>query len=81
LIKAPLRVQKFKKETPLLPLPPQPIITQWGTWLDAVAYYCENYTTIEKVFNGFDSSESTSIKAVTLAQNLTYITSVQFQVQ
>ena len=45
-IKAPLQVLKFKKEAPLLPLPPQPIITRWGTWLDTVAYYCENYTTI-----------------------------------
>ncbi|PNF39209.1 hypothetical protein B7P43_G01301 [Cryptotermes secundus] len=80
-IKAPLRVQKFKQEAPLLPLPPQPVVTRWGTWLDAVAYYCENYTAIEKMFNGFDSSESTSIKAVkdlfstTLAQNLAYIKS------
>jgi hypothetical protein len=23
--------------------------SQWGTWLATVAYYCENYTTIESV--------------------------------
>jgi hypothetical protein len=63
-VKAPLRVHKFKKEAPLLSLPPYPIITRCGTWLDAAAYYCENYTIIETVFNGFDCSESTSSKAV-----------------
>jgi hypothetical protein len=45
------------KEAPLLPLPTQPIITRSGTWLEAYIYYCEHYTTIEKVFNGFESSE------------------------
>ena len=43
-IKSPLRVQKFKEETPTLPLPPQPIVTCWGTCLDAANYYCTNYS-------------------------------------
>jgi hypothetical protein len=41
-IKSPLRVQQFKEEAPALPLPPQPIVTRWGTWLDAANYYCTN---------------------------------------
>jgi hypothetical protein len=36
LIKSPFRVQKFKEEAPTLPILPQPIVTRWGTWLDAV---------------------------------------------
>jgi hypothetical protein len=32
-IKSPLRVQKIKEEDPTLPLPPQSIVTRWGTWL------------------------------------------------
>jgi hypothetical protein len=31
----PLLVQKFKEEAPTLPLPPQPTVTRFGTWLDA----------------------------------------------
>ena len=50
-IKSPLRVQKFKEEAPTLPLPPQPTVTRWGTWLDAANYYCTNYSQIEKIFN------------------------------
>jgi hypothetical protein len=53
-IKSPLRVQKIKEEAPTLPLPPQPIVARWGTWLDAANYYCTNYRQIEKIFNKFD---------------------------
>jgi hypothetical protein len=41
-IKSPLRVQKFKEEAPILPLPPQPIVTSWGPWLDPANYVCTN---------------------------------------
>jgi hypothetical protein len=63
-IKFPLRVQKFKEEAPTLPLPPQPIVTRWGTWLDAATYYCTNYSEIEKFFNKFDRKDSSSSKSV-----------------
>jgi hypothetical protein len=63
-IKSPLRVQKFKEETPTLPIPPLPIVTRWGTWLDAANYYCINYSEIEKIFNTFGTKDSSSIKSV-----------------
>ena len=53
-IKSPLRVQKFKEEAPTQALPPQPIVTCWGTWLDVVNYYCKNCSQIEKILNKFD---------------------------
>jgi hypothetical protein len=56
-IKSLLRVQKFKEEAQTLPLPPQPIVTRWGTWFDAANYYCTNYSEIEKIFNKFDSKD------------------------
>jgi hypothetical protein len=65
LIKSPLRVQKFK-EVPILPLPPQPILTRWGTWLNAANYYCTNYSEIEKIFNTFDRKYSSLIRSVQL---------------
>ena len=33
-------------------------------WLDAVMYYYENYSTIEKIFSKLDSNEASSIKFV-----------------
>jgi hypothetical protein len=49
--------------------------------LDAALCYCENYTAIEDIFKGFDSSESTFIRVVrelfshSLSGNLAYIKS------
>jgi hypothetical protein len=61
-LKAPLRVEKFKQEAPSLSLPPKPVLTRRGTWLDAAMYYCENYSTIEKIVSELDSNEASSIK-------------------
>jgi hypothetical protein len=72
-------MQKFKEEAPTLLFPPQPIITRWGTWLDAANYYCTNYSEIEKIFNKFDPNDSFSIKSVqelfsvTMSRSLAYI--------
>jgi hypothetical protein len=72
-------VQKFKEEVPTLPLPPQPIVTHWGTWRDAANNYCTNYSENEKIFNKFDRKDSSSITSVqelfsvTMSRNLAYI--------
>jgi hypothetical protein len=63
-LKAPLTVKKFKQEAPSLSLPPKPVLTCWGTWLDAAMYYCENYSTIDKIVSELDSNEASSIKFV-----------------
>jgi hypothetical protein len=55
-LKASLRVEKFKQEAPSLSLPPSPVLIRWGTWLDAAMYYCENYSTIEKIVDELDSN-------------------------
>lgn len=66
-IKAPSRVQIFKNLEPDLPLPPQPIITRWGTWLQAVLYYAKHYGNINKILETLDNEEAASIQ---IAQDL-----------
>jgi hypothetical protein len=63
-LKAPLRVEKFKQEAPSLSVPPKPVLTRWGTWLDAAMYYCGNYSTIEKIVSELNSNEASSVKFV-----------------
>jgi hypothetical protein len=63
-LKASLRVQKFKQEAPSLSLPHKPVLTLWGTWLDAAICYCENYSTIEKIVGELDNNEASSFKFV-----------------
>ncbi|XP_050530617.1 uncharacterized protein LOC126899610 [Daktulosphaira vitifoliae] len=61
-LKCPARIQIFKDEAPELSLPPQPVITRWGTWLTAAIYYCDSYETIKKIIDKFDPNDALSIK-------------------
>ena len=60
--KAPNRVQIFKNEAPNLNLPPEPVITRWGTWINASNYYCENLGIIRKIIEKLDADDAISIK-------------------
>jgi hypothetical protein len=57
--KAPSRMLLFKTEASDLPLPPEPVITRLGTWINAAIYYCE---IIFNIVNKLDSEDALSIK-------------------
>ena len=63
-LKAPSRVQIFKSVESGLELPPQPIITRWGTWIQAVKYYAKNFERIVRVFDALNKEEAASIEIV-----------------
>jgi hypothetical protein len=63
-LKAPSRVVLFHDIAPGIPLPPQPILTRWGTWLSAAIYYAVNYDKFGAVVEAFDEDDSASIKTV-----------------
>ena len=46
---------------PDIPLPPKPILTRWGTWLEAVEYYAEHIYSIKNVLLALDSEDAVSI--------------------
>ncbi|XP_068081365.1 uncharacterized protein [Anabrus simplex] len=48
-VKAPSCVRAFKMMHPEFPLPPEPILTRWGTWILVALYYAENHRAIEEV--------------------------------
>lgn len=48
-LKAPLRVEKYRKILGLVPLPPEPVITRWGTWLEAALFYSKHLSEIKEV--------------------------------
>lgn len=66
-VKAPSRRELFKSQAPDIPLPPQPIITRWGTWIDACVYYCDNFQTVKCVV---DSLEAQDARAIQIVQEL-----------
>ncbi|KAL4121166.1 hypothetical protein QTP88_013730 [Uroleucon formosanum] len=61
-LKAPSRVGTFKEKCPNLSLPPQPIITRWGTWLDAAFYYGKNFDKVKEVIDTFNPNDAKSIQ-------------------
>ncbi|KAJ4443915.1 hypothetical protein ANN_05702 [Periplaneta americana] len=52
------------KNCPWNTLPPQPVLTRWGTWLNAVNYYAEHYGKIMEVIDALDSTDSSAVAAV-----------------
>ncbi|KAJ4425378.1 hypothetical protein ANN_27993 [Periplaneta americana] len=49
---------------PGIPLPPQPDLTRWKTWLDAVNYYTEYYGKIMEVIDALDITDNSAVAAV-----------------
>jgi len=60
--KSPARIQQFKALAPHLSLPPQPILTRWGTWLNAVDYCCCNFEILHYVVMNLNDDESNCVK-------------------
>ncbi|KAJ8939229.1 hypothetical protein NQ318_015187 [Aromia moschata] len=61
-LKSPERIKTFHRQCPGIPEPPQPIPTEWGTWLKAVFYYSEYFQQIKAVVLLFNPDDTTAIK-------------------
>lgn len=59
--KAPLRIRLFRTKFPELSLPPEPIITRWGTWLEAAAYYAINWESLRDVVAELNPDDAVAI--------------------
>ena len=49
---------------PDLALPPKPVVTRWGTWLQAAAYYADHFEEVKLVVDALDPNEAASITEV-----------------
>lgn len=61
-IKSPYRCSAFKQFAPDICIPPQPVITRWGTWISAAIYYAKHFDLIKEVLSTFDSKAAVSIR-------------------
>lgn len=61
-VQAPARKNKFQHMFPETALPPQPVVTRWGTWIEAVMYYAENFEKINAFLDELDANDAKSIK-------------------
>ncbi|KAJ3658606.1 hypothetical protein Zmor_010335 [Zophobas morio] len=53
-LKAHLRIQSFWKALPDCPLPPEPVLTRWSSWIEAATHYCDHFDDIKKVIMEFN---------------------------
>ena len=60
-VKAPSRRATFQELHPETKLPPEPVITRWGTWLEAVRCHTDNYEAVREVLIQFDDADAASI--------------------
>lgn len=61
LSKSPRKKQQFKTMFPGLNLPPRPVITRWGTWMEAAIYYAEHFDEINSFLSTLDSNDARCI--------------------
>lgn len=61
-LKAPSRKKFFLDAVHDVPLPPSPVHTRWGTWLEAAVYYADYFEVVKKLVQDLDSEEAASIK-------------------
>ncbi|KAK4886591.1 hypothetical protein RN001_002862 [Aquatica leii] len=81
-LKAPSRIEVFREKVKDVALPPQPILTRSGSWVEAALYYCEHYAEFKEIVNDFDPSCAQSVadcqsalKNYGLSSQLSYIKS------
>lgn len=63
-VKAPGRVHAFRAANPNIPLPPEPILTRWGTWLEASEYHAHYFHIFEEFLPGLDPNDAEAIAVI-----------------
>jgi hypothetical protein len=49
------RTKVYKEMMENIPLPPQPILTRWGTWIEAALFYAEHIGKFKNVVQSIQS--------------------------
>lgn len=60
-LKSPERIRLFRELAPNVPLPPEPILTRWCTWLHAAFYYSDHLDVVGKVLENLPDDESAAL--------------------
>lgn len=58
---SPRRKLLFQTMFPGILLPPRPLVTRWGTWLNAAIYLADNFDRIQAFLNEVDSDDAKCI--------------------
>ena len=68
--KAGSRVLAWKKAYPHVPVPPRPVLTRWGTWVEAALYYHKYFDAVHDMVHRLKEEDAAAIpKARTLLES------------
>jgi hypothetical protein len=67
-LKSPQRVALYKEMCPDLSLPPQPVITRWGTWLQTSLFYSANIERIKNVVINLKNDAASIVECKNILQ-------------
>ena len=59
--KSPKRMAEWKAAYSKVPLPPRPILTRWGTWVEAGIYYDKYFDIVHDMVNRLKEEDAASI--------------------
>ena len=53
---ATVRNKTRRNEFQNIGMPPEPVLTRWGTWLEAANYYAKNLVEVRRIINSFEGN-------------------------
>lgn len=59
--KSSLSIRGFREASGDIPLPPEPVLTRWATWLTADRNYNKYFIEVEKFLGALDPNEAAAI--------------------
>jgi len=81
-LKAPQRVDVYKEIMSSVPLPPEPVLTRWGTWVEAANFCADHFDKLKIILQKLDDKNVASIQKCinmlsleSVKSNLTFIQS------
>jgi len=74
-LKAPYHVQVYKEILPNISLPPEPVLTRWGTCLEAAVFNCNNIESLKNIIDKL--SEKSSSASIEKCKNMLQLLSVK----
>ncbi|KAJ3646805.1 hypothetical protein Zmor_024375 [Zophobas morio] len=57
-----IKIEFYKNSLPNTPLPPEPVLTRWCTWIQAALFYAEHFDVLKQVVMSFEATDAQSIK-------------------
>lgn len=74
-LKAPHRVEIYKDVMPNAPLPPEPILTRWGTWIEAATFCADNFEQLKIII--IEKLKDKNVVCIKKCENMLMLESVK----